>query len=545
MNHKSYRDIQLGVVLLIATLIVAFFTMAALSDFKLGLHFDKDMRMIAEVVDPEGMHEFINSKQSQGYEADLIISDNQIGILNISGVENPDGFVKEMLRAIPTSKVLLFGSFGSLTKFNNNQSFIAISLLVICLVVIFYQVIMNRMFGWYKALEIILNVMGPLFIVTQMGFALSISVWYGLLSIFLVQLIITTTFEDDMKTRFFTGVFFLILGLISLLSGIQRFIPVAIYWLGAGFFSLIIQLGYYLFFLPLLTPYRYMADLEDGQNKIIDSVADGSYTKVKLLTAAILTIALSILLSMARGQYDTAGSERGHYKEIVIAKSDQVNYLEIQALLSRLDLFDSQMSYLVSEQGETWIEFSSDISVDKLKEAQLELLNEFQLNSVFFDGVPPLNYFNTKVFNSLMFVVLVGIGIYIFLSEKINVLFSYILETSVGLVMYSILVHLNSLNNNQVWLLGLLILPMIQYLLLVDFKGRHHVSYLVESLIVNSVILMIFTLPIFVIVPSAVSAELILYFMILLISLYVGLGIGILSDYIEKGRSDGKTTIES
>ncbi len=49
MNNKRHHDLQLGIVLLVATLCVAFFTMAALSNFKLGLHFDKDMRIIAEV----------------------------------------------------------------------------------------------------------------------------------------------------------------------------------------------------------------------------------------------------------------------------------------------------------------------------------------------------------------------------------------------------------------------------------------------------------------------------------------------------------------
>ena len=157
MNNKRQYDLQIGVILLIATIVVAFFTMTALGGFKLGLHFDKDMRVIAEVNNHQSMYDFISHKQTQGYESDLVISQNNIAILNISGIENTDGFIKEMLASVPTARVILMGSFGSMTKFLNNQSFIAISFLITCIVITLYQVSMYRMYGWYKALEIILK----------------------------------------------------------------------------------------------------------------------------------------------------------------------------------------------------------------------------------------------------------------------------------------------------------------------------------------------------------------------------------------------------
>ena len=542
MNTKSHRDLQLGTGLIIATLCVAFFTMAALSNFKLGLHFDRDMRVIAEVLDHDAMNAFVKAKSTQGYETDLVISDNNIAILNISGVENADGFTKELLLAVPDSQILLLGSFGSLTKFANNQSFIAISLLGICAVILIYQTIMHRMYGWYKALEIIVIGMVPLLLVSSLGYALSVSVWYSILSIFFIQLIISENFQDTLMPRLFTGVGLSVLGFVLWISKIERFVAVSYVWLGAGVLSLLVLLLYRWVFLPLLTPYRYMHGMTP--KKLIPSSVDGSYTKIKLITAGILTIALSLLLSMARGQYEIRSNERGHYKELVISKTDTVNYLEIQALLSRAGMFDEQVSYRISEQGQTWIEFSSKISVDDLKEAQVSLMKEFQLHSVYFDGVPPQNYFNTQVFNSLLFVMVMSMGLFILLGDGMKYLITYGVELGIGLISYTLLIHLLRLNHNQVWLLGLLILPVMQYLMTLDFKGRHHLPYFVESLILNAVILMMFTLPIFVIVPSAVSAELIFYFMVILISIYIGIGVGLLSDSMDREEDKDAITIK-
>ena len=543
MNTKSHRDLQLGTGLLIATLCVAFFTMGALSNFKLGLHFDRDMRVIAEVKNHDLMYEFAHQKMTQGYESDLVISDNNIAILNISGVENSDGFVKELLAAVPESQILLLGSFGSLTKFANNQSFIAISLLGICAVIMIYQMIIHRMFGWYKALEIILITMAPLYLVSSLGYALSIGVWYSVLSVFLIQLMISEHFQDTLCPRLLTGAGLSILGLILWISKIDRFIAVSYFWGAAGVLSVIVLVVYRWVFLPLLTPYRYMKGMTP--KKLITPSVDGSYTKIKLVTAAILAIALSLLLSMARGQYDVRSNERGYYKELVISKTETVNYLEIQALLSRLGMLDEQISYLVSEQGQTWIEFSSKISADHLKEAQLELMKEFLIHSVYFDGVPPKNYFNTQVFNAILMVMVVTMGLFVMLSDGIRSVITYSVELTIGLIAYMLMIHLLNLNHNQVWLLGLAALPILQYLLTLEFKGRHHVTYFVESLILNAVILMMFTLPIFVIVPSAVSAELIFYFMVLLISSYIGIGIGLLSDSTLKEDEDDERAVSA
>lgn len=528
MNTKHQGDLQLGVGLLIATLCVAFFTMGALSNFKLGLHFDRDTRVIAEVVNHDLMYEFASEKNVQGYETDLVISHNNIAILNISGVENTESFVKEMLSAVPDSQILLLGSFGSLTKFANNQSFIAISLLGICAVIFIYQTIMHRMFGWYKSLEIIFVVMVPLYLVSALGYALSVSVWYSVLSVFLILLVVSENFQDSILPRLFVGVGLSGLGLVLWISNIERFIAVSYFWMGSGVLSLLVLAAYRLVFLPLMTPYRYKRGITP--KKLINPSVDGSYTKVKMVTAVILAIALSLLLSLARGQYQVRSNERGYYKELVISKTETVNYLEIQALLSRLGMLDDQISYLVSEQGQTWIEFSNKISVEDLKQAQVELMKEFQLQSVYFDGVPPKNYFNTQIFNALLIFMIVLMGLFVMVDDGVKRVVSYGVELSVGLISYTILIHILDLHHNQVWLLGLLIMPMMQYLMTLDFKGRHHTTYYVESLMMNAIILMMFTLPIFVIVPSTVSAELIFYFMVLLMALYIGIGLGILSD---------------
>lgn len=542
MNHKNFRDMQLSAVLLIATLCVAFFTMAALSNFKLGLHFDKDMRVISEVSDHDAMREFSKLKQKQGYESDLVISSNDIAILNISGVENSEVFVKELMNAVPDTKILLLGSFGSITKFTNNQSFIAVSLLMICLVIVAYEISLNKMFGWYKSLEIILIAMTPLFIVNLYGYALSVNVWYGILSVFLIMLVLSENFTDRMSVRVFCSIVFIAMGVFLRLSNILRFQAVGLYWIFAGLISIGVCILYQWVFLPLLTPYRYSIGFE--RKKLVAGTQDGSYTKIKLLTAAILAVALSFVLSMARGQYDTKGDERGFYKELVISQSENTNYLEIQALLSRLGLFEEQLSYLVSEQGQTWIEFSSATTMDELHDAQVALMSEFQIQSVYFDGVPPHNYFNTQILNVIVAALAIGVGVYLLVSEGARHTLTYALELVVAMIVYICLNFLIKLQNNQVWLLGLVLLPLVQSILSIHFKGKRSGDDFINSLIMSAIVLTLVSLPVFVIVPSAVSAELIFYFIFLVGSAYFGTGLSILFERLEKGHADGTTTIK-
>lgn len=533
MNHKHQRDVQLISVLTIATLFVAFFTMAALSNFKLGLHFDKDMRVIAEVENRSLMEDFAKAKQTQGYETDMVISNNDIAILNISGVEDSEGFTKELKTEVPGTKILLLGSFGSMTKFSNNQSFIAISLIVICLVILAYHIILNRLFGWYKALEVILIALAPLYFVNSLGYVLSVTLWYSVLSVFLIFLVLSDRFYDSFTVRVLSSITIFAIGLFLYISNIQRFLPVAYYWMGVGISSGVVLLLYHFLFLPLMTPYRYRVGIVP--NRFISSSLDGPYTKVKLITAILLALSLSFLLSMARGQYDIKGDERGFYKELVISQSNNTNYLEIQALLSRLELFDEQLSYLVSEQGQTWIEFSPSVSLEDLKEAQYALMNEYQIHSVYFDGVPPINYFNTQIMNVMIVAVSVAMAVFLLLSEGIKSAGVYLFEVMMSLTAYSIFVHLAKLQNNQVWLLGLLLLPLFLIILNLDFKQRRTGSYYIESIIASAILLALFSLPVFVIVPSAVSAELIFYFMFLMIAAYFGIGISLLTEHFDIG----------
>lgn len=526
MNNKRQYDLQIGVILLIATIVVAFFTMTALGGFKLGLHFDKDMRVIAEVNNHQSMYDFISHKQTQGYESDLVISQNNIAILNISGIENTDGFIKEMLASVPTARVILMGSFGSMTKFLNNQSFIAISFLITCIVITLYQVSMYRMYGWYKALEIILLMMAPLFILNQNGYAFGISAWYGLLSLLLMQLIVAEHYHNQIKLRILLGVGLSVLGLMVYAAQLDRFYPMAVLFVSTGMISVVLSLVYHFIMEPFISAHELFVPQEEKRLLVVSN--DGSYTKIKLLTVVILAVAMISVLSMARGQYQTDGGERGHYKELVINPSDSTNYLEIQALLSAQGLFDQQVSYLVSEQGQTWIEFTSDTSLLDLNDAQVALLESFNLHSVFFDGVAPIDHFNTQTFNILLGCVMTLLTLYIGSSESLFSALSYVVELLASMGFYTFIVYKMDLNLNQAWLIGLLVIPFLYYLINNNFKKEESVTYFIDSLIVTSLFLMMFALPIFVIVPSAVSAELIFYFVFLLIAIYIGLAVGAL-----------------
>ena len=66
-----------------------------------------------------------------------------------------------------------------------------------------------------------------------------------------------------------------------------------------------------------------------------------------------------------------------------------------------------------------------------------------------------------------------------------------------------------------------------------DLKSNKSLADGIDSLIMSAVLMIMFALPIFVIVPSAVSAELIFYFLMILVAIYVAIALGSIVDRLK------------
>ncbi len=529
MRHKS-NELKILMCVSLATLLVAFLSMSSLSSFKLGLGFGKDMRIITEIQDQDKLIEYIKTMNRQAYDIDFVVSNNDVVIMDVSGVESTEQFVSDLSMKIPSAKVLLVGTFGSVTKFLNNHSFITMCMLTFMILIALYGIMENRLFGFAMSLEMILNLMLSLLVVTTAGYAFSTAVWYTMIALFALKFILDTYFLEDAKVRYAFSLSLILMGLFMWISNLLLFQSSALYVMAFGAIQVVLNLILHHFTLPLFKEYR---EGLVGQRRLffrLEDDAEGS--KLKVVGVLVSVAMMILLLSILRTQQDRPIHQNEGSKVLVVNRSDSANYLEIQALFHKLKLFNLQKDYQVSEQGQTWIEFDSKVSQEHLEIAQKELTNNLGIFSIAYESVSQRNIFNTQIYNVLLFAsVVLSLGIY-YLKFKMTQGSETIVELSLAVFIYIASVTFLKLDSNQSWLLTLLYLPFMYSLIKTSLRGG--VGFMI-SVVRSAVMLILIAVPIFVIVPSLISVELIYVKLILFIALYSALLVSMLLQHIRKG----------
>ena len=138
MNKSS--ELKLSIILLFSSIIVALLCMSTLSSMKLGLGFGKDARVVIETEFVEDLKEFSRTLNLEQYESKLQSTEGNIHLLDVSGIESASSLSERIYKSVPNSNILLIGTFGSMTKFLNNQSFVSLSLFALLSITFIYYV---------------------------------------------------------------------------------------------------------------------------------------------------------------------------------------------------------------------------------------------------------------------------------------------------------------------------------------------------------------------------------------------------------------------
>ena len=197
---KSKNEYQFTVVLIFASIALALITMVSLSSIRLGLDFGKDTRIVASIKDEPRFMSFVEELQFNHAQTRLKVTDGDIFILDISGVESGEAFEKQLLAHNPTATIILSGTFGSMTKFFNNQSFVTTCLFVFIVLLGVYYIARYHLAGWYYWVFSSIALLTPLIISSSLGIAFTQTMWYAFfVSFFVVYSLNTVSYERHKK----------------------------------------------------------------------------------------------------------------------------------------------------------------------------------------------------------------------------------------------------------------------------------------------------------------------------------------------------------
>lgn len=567
MNKR--RDYYLTSLLIILTLLVGLFTVHTTLLLTTGIGFGKDARFIVNTQNENRLDDFLREETRNLKEIRKTNIADDMYLLTMSGVEQIDDY-KEKLEMIDFNlEVVVKGSFGSLTKLKNNESFIATYFLVFFLILSLYFLNRFKMIGYLSALETIFLVVGSMYFTHWMSYPFTKTLWYSVL-ISIIMLIyheqrylrlfqgqsldqISKTSkpinQSYIQTQIIQAIFFFFIGYISFNITSIGFYSVGIYMFAMGALSLVkIAIRRYLLF-PLFIHSAQTDDHLDAL-KFYDQPflnweknTEHKYRYLSVGFALILVVILG--LGLFRGFELKESEDYTNQNVMIINRADANSYLQLQALLHENDMITLQRGYDVSEQEDLWVKFSDKVPFTELEELSKLVGNEMNVSVTYYNTGSALNPLETPIFYSILgfFVVLAWLMVWTLYSFSASTLIPFVaVSASAVFVLFLSAFHVE-------WTREIVYiawsLPIVLATIVSSESDLFNVEKFKEAFLktssLNFIILMIMALPVFIIVPTSIAVEMVFIIALMLISIHFALFIlDILKRFLERLMVRGK-----
>ena len=549
MNKRL--DYYLTLLLVIMTLLVGLFTVETTSNITTGIGFGKDARFIVSTQNENHLDDFLLKETNNLKEIRKTNISEDMYLLTMSGIEQVDDYQTKLENIDANLEVLVTGTFGSLTKLKNNESFIATYFLVFFLILGLYFLNRFKMIGYISALETITLVVGSLYMTHRMNFPFTKALWYAILvsiviliyheqrylRLFKGQQLDKVIGSNDsvnksyLQTQIIQAIFFLFIGFAAYNLTSFGFFAVGIYMLALGVLS-IVKIFFRRFVLFPLFIYSVKTDnhleMLEFQDKPLFNW-DMEENKVhKYLSAAFLTFLL-IVLAMGSVQGFTLKESEDYTNQnvMILSRSDANSYLQLQALLHEHDMIDKQRGYDVSEQEDLWVKFSDKVPFDELENISKVVGKEMNVSVTYYNTGSALNPLMTPIFYTIL-------GFFILLAWFMAwSLYTFTASTQVPFVAVTgtafFVLFLSAFQVEWTreivyvaWSLPIVLATIMSSEFdLFSIKKFKNAFFKTSSL--NFVILMMMALPVFIIVPTSIAVEMVFILALMLISIHFAL----------------------
>lgn len=541
----------LTTILVILTLLVGAFTVHTTSLLTTGIGFGKDARFIVMTDHEDRLNDFLSLESQNFKEVRKTNISEGMYLLTISGIEQIDEY-QEKLEALDIDlEVKIKGSFGSVTKLKNNESFIATYFLVFFLILGLYFVNRFKTIGYVSALELISLVVSSLFITHQMNYPFTKTLWYGIL-ISIVMLIyheqrylrlfkgrkldeILNTKDklnqSYIQTQFTQAVFFLFIGYISYKMNAYGFFSVGVYMLALGFLSSlkILFRRYILFpgFIYAANKDHNLEILEFSDKPFFNWKSDTNRKHIFLSSFFGVFLIVVLILGFKNGFEHKESEDYTNQNVMIINRADANSYLQLQALLHQHEMIDMQRGYEVSEQEDLWIKFTDKVSFEELQEMSIVVGKEMAASVSYYNTGSALNPLQTPIFYSIMtfFILLAWFMVWSLYNLRASTLVPFV--ASAGIVFYILFLSAFQVEWTREIVYVAWSLPIVLATIISSESNLFNVEKFKETFLkitsLNFLILLMMAIPVFVIVPIPLAVDMVFAISLMLISIHFAL----------------------
>lgn len=549
MNKRL--DYYLTLLLVIMTLLVGLFTVETTSNITTGIGFGKDARFIVSTQNENHLDDFLLNETNNLKEIRKINISKDMYLLTMSGIEQVDDYQTKLENIDANLEVLVTGTFGSLTKLKNNESFIATYFLVFFLILGLYFLNRFKMIGYISALVTISLVMGSLYMTHRMNFPFTKALWYAIL----VSIVILIYHEQRylrlfkgrqlgqviasndsvnksyVQTQIIQAIFFVFIGLAAYNLTSFGFFSVGIYMLALGVLS-IVKIFFRRFLLFPLFIYSAKIDnhlemLEFQDKPLFNWQMEENKLHKYLSTAFLIFLLLVLAMGSMQGFTLKESEDYTNQNVMILSRSDANSYLQLQALLHEHDMIDKQRGYDVSEQEELWVKFSDKVPFDELENISKVVGKEMNVSVTYYNTGSALNPLMTPIFYSILafFILLAWFMTWSLHTFTASTQVPFVAVTGTAffvLFMSAFQVEWTREIVYVTWSLPIVLATIMSSESDLFYINQFKDAFLKTSSL-NFVILMMMALPVFIIVPTSIAVEMVFILALMLISIHFAL----------------------
>lgn len=537
--------------IILLSLLAGLFSLHVTSDITTGIGFGKDAKIIVYSENENRLDDFLVSETKKLKEVRKTLISENTYLLTMSGVEQIDEYKEKLESTDYGLEAMVLGSFGTLTRLKNNEGFIAIYFLVFFMLMSAYFAYRFKMVGYVLSLELILLIMGSLFITQYLGYPYTKTLWYALLLSIVILFYfqqrmlryanneslnsLTNNKELDKRKHFFyemtLAFFFYVIGFITLRTTVFTFNSVGIYMMTLSGLILVKHLIERIVIFPM---FIFCAEKDNREDALLIQDESLTYwrrneskTYALFNSVLLLFLLISIVIGIGNGFSLKESEDYTNQNVMVINQGDANAYLEIQAILHKEDMETLQKSYEVSEQEHLWIKFHDDVEFSELENVGKIISKEMNASVTYYNTSSALNPLESQFFytNLGCFIMASWLMVYVLLTFKKSLIFLLMTTSSLALFVF-LVVSLQFEWTREIvfvaWSLPFLIaaIMMNDPILFLRDKFKHNYLKLSET---SVAILFIMAIPVFIIVPTTIAVEMVGIVALMILSVHLNL----------------------
>lgn len=565
------HDVKLIPSILLLAIALSFLSMHFFDQLKTGLGFGRDMHLVMEVSEAESLQDFLVSRTYQGQESILKSMGEDRYTLSVSGVGSNDEMLNYITRLrVATHKenskfsAYKYGIFGTNTKYTNMKSFISIQIILILCAVGGYTLLRFGLYGLMHALRIELLLLGTLVATQAMGIPFTKSLWLVSVMIFMMSFFRMSArlrYLNDEQTyhhiRLFEisdAVILLFIGLIMLWSNMFSAQFVAPAW---------VMIWYSVWMLCEAAIHQFYAA---SRWKLLYGDSFPEYTTHKsghvILSFPFFrflqySFAFGCIVLLGIGLMNQKPYQLGfEYEEehvVVVPISQSAKYLDVQALFHKTGILDKQVAYFISEPVRrdivedktvvsTWIFFDQTVNEAALEFAGASIEASLNLAATTYISDRATLPIDTYSLTPLM-IGIIGLCAVLFLMNTYDrKVIELVLAIAMSCVVMLICIRVMSIPLSTELISAFLLMPVWSFSTLtsrmfyIEYTKKDNRAIRFYKTLVNFVVaLLCVSVPMLIIVPDAFSVQMMLTYIILMLSTLLGLAcVDFIFDVLEK-----------